>query len=112
MRDTPRACVAKAMNCACMSVAKPGYSSVVTSAATSFFAPRTRSAFSTLRSDRHAAFLEFIDHGGEVLGLAAGDQEVAAGDGSGDQKSSSLDAVGNDGMSGAMQLFNSLDADG
>src|SRR6266851_202625 len=40
--DVPSACVAKAMNCACMSVANPGYSSVVTSALTNFFAPRTR----------------------------------------------------------------------
>ena len=40
--DVPSACVASAMYCACMSVANPGYSSVVMSDPTNFFAPRTR----------------------------------------------------------------------
>jgi len=37
-RKCPQACVASAMYCACMSVAKPGYSSVVISEPISFFA--------------------------------------------------------------------------
>ena len=41
-RLTPSACVARAMYCACMSVGKPGYSSVEMSAARSRVAARTR----------------------------------------------------------------------
>jgi hypothetical protein len=46
--------------------------------------------------DLDAALLELGDERTEVLGFAAVDVEVSAGDGSGDEEGSGLDAVGVD----------------
>ena len=109
--DVPRACVISAMNCACMSVAKPGYSSVVTSAASSFLAPRTRSrpgrCFHRHDVRSRAAWLR-IDV--RCSQRAIGDLDVAAGNRSGDQKRAGLDAVGNDGVRRAVQPLDSAHA--
>ena len=108
--DTPSAWVASAMNWACMSVAKPGYSSVVTSAATSFLPARTRSLPlpSHLISTPHD--FQFFDDCFEVAGFAIGQQQLATGHRSRDQECAGLDAVGNDRVGGAVQLVDSLNA--
>ena len=55
--DVPSACVASAMYCACMSVAKAGYSSVVMSAPSSFSRGRTRSVALSTHVDAHSGLL-------------------------------------------------------
>ena len=56
------------MNCACMSVAKPGYSSVVMSrGAQCDFGARTRKQVSPSLLNFDAAGCELFDHGGEML---------------------------------------------
>ena len=47
-----------------------------------------------------------------MLRLAAADDQVAARDGPGDQEGARFDAVGDDGVVGAGQTFDALDADG
>ena len=106
----PCACVASAMNCACMSVAKPGYSSVVTSAATNFFAAAHAELAVAFALNLDAAFPQFLDHGLQMAGLAMGEQQLAAGDRASDQKSAGLDAVRNHGVSRAVQFFDALHA--
>ncbi len=54
----------------------------------------------------------FDEQGSEVGGVAAVDVEVAAGDGSGDEKGAGLDAVGIDLVAGAVELCDAFDADG
>ena len=103
MTLVPLAWVASAMNCACMSVAKPGYSSVVMLAAASFFAPRTASRSGAGRADVHAGLAQLREHGGKMLGRTAGKLEFAAGNGSRDQKRARLDAVGNYSVGSAVQ---------
>ena len=94
-----------------MSVAKPGYSSVVTSAATSFSARCTRKRVFPFAADLDAAFPELGDERGRVLRVAVGEQEFAAGDGSRDEECAGFDAVGNDGVRRAVKSFDALDAD-
>ena len=72
------------------------------------FNPQRALAFA---ADVRAAFLEFADERAQVLWRAAGEQEIATGDRSGDEKRPGFDAVGDDGMLGAVQLFNALHAD-
>ena len=55
---------------------------------------------------------ELGDEGAEVLGLAAVDVEVAAGDGSGDEEGAGFDAVGVDAVARAVEFGDALDADG
>ena len=59
-----------------------------------------------------AGLLQLGHERAHVLGHAAGHRDVAAGDGAGDQKRAGLDAVGDDGVLGAVQLLDALDADG
>ena len=54
--------------------------------------------------------LKLGDHGAEVSWLAVGDDEVAAGDGAGDEKGSRLNAIGIDAVARAMEAGYSLDA--
>ena len=93
-----------------MSVAKPGYSSVVTSAATSFFAPRTTQRAWTGFADVDAGFAQLGDDRSQVFRRAAGEFEISVGDGSGHQKRAGFDAVGDDGVRRAVQLFFSAHA--
>ena len=106
--DAPSACVARAMNCACMSVAKPGYSSVVTSAATSLLAPRTRKHLWTANIDLHAGFAQLGQNRREMLRRAAGHFDFASGNGAGDDERAGLDAVGNDRVRRPVQPFHAL----
>jgi len=111
----PSAWVARAMYWACMSVGKPGYSSVVMSAALSsppFAPPEPDADFVLADVDLDAALFEFGDECAEVFGLAAIDVEVAAGDGSGDEEGAGFDAVGIDAMARAVEFGDALDADG
>ena len=101
------------MNCACMSVAKPGYSSVSTFAATSFFAARTRSAcslpFAFDISDA-GTFLHFLDDRAQVMRLAMRQQQLSSGDCARHQEGAGFDAVGNDRVRRAVQPFHALHA--
>ncbi len=89
------------MNCACMSVAKPGYSSVVTSAATSFFAAAHSQPAPPAASNLDSRFAQLGQHRGKMFRSTVGHLDVAAGDRPGDEKRSCLDAVGNDRCAGA-----------
>ena len=60
----------------------------------------------------HAAFLSLSMSAPRWLGIAVFEQQFAAGDGPGDEKSAGLDAVGNDGVRCAVKLFDALHADG
>ncbi len=59
----------------------------------------------------HAGLRELLQDGGEVRGIASGNVEVAAGEGSGDDEGSGFDAVGDDAVPGAMELGDALHAD-
>ncbi len=59
-----------------------------------------------------AALFELGDEGAEVGGFAGVDVEVAAGDGSGDEEGSCLDAVGVDAVTGTVEAGDALNADG
>ncbi len=94
-----------------MSVGKPGYSSVVMSVAASL----------TAGADAHVLLADFeFDAAGfklaeqraEVLGVAAVDVEVAAGDGAGDEEGAGFDAVGVDAMARAVEFGDAFDFDG
>ena len=52
----------------------------------------------------YARFRELLNDSGEVVRIASGDVEVAAGEGPGDDEGASFDAVRNDAMLGAMQF--------
>ena len=67
----PSACVASAMYCACMSVGKPGYSSVEMSAALRLPPERTRT-YPCRDVDADAAGFELGDERAEVGGIAVG----------------------------------------
>ena len=58
----------------------------------------------SLAADFHAAFPELVDDGGQMLRLAVREQQFAAGDRAGDEERARLDAVGNNGVRGAVQL--------
>ena len=108
----PSAWVARAMNWACMSVGKPGYSSVEMSAALRASPPERTRTLSCADVDADAALFELGDEGAEVAGVAAVDVEVAAGDGAGDEEGAGFDAVGVDAVARAVELGDALDADG
>ena len=72
MMLVPSACVASAMYCACMSVGKPGYSSVIMSAHFSGPLPTMRTD-SPLRLHRHAALFQLLQQRVEMKRIAAGD---------------------------------------
>ena len=59
----------------------------------------------------HAGFRQLLQDGGEVRGIASGDVDVSAGEGSGDDEGSGFDAVGDDAVPGAVQLGDALHAD-
>ena len=59
---TPSACVASAMYCACMSVGKPGYSSVEMSAASSLPCGAHADRVGTEHVDARAGLLQLGDH--------------------------------------------------
>ena len=61
---------------------------------------------------RGAGFLKFGDDGAEVVGVAVGDGEVAAGDGACDEEGAGLDAVGIDAVMRAVEAGDALYADG
>ena len=109
--EVPSACVARAMYWACMSVGKPGYSSVDMSAALSA-AAGVNADVVLADVELDAALFKLGDDGAEVRGVAAVDVEVAAGDGAGDEKGSGLDAVRIDAVARAVQFGHALDADG
>src|ERR1700686_254165 len=52
----------------------------------------------------HASFSELLQDGGEVRGIASGNIEVPAGEGSGKDEGSGFDAVGDDTVPGAVKL--------
>ena len=56
--------------------------------------------------------LQFRHERAHVLRIALGHRHVTAGDGSGHHKRAGLDAVGDDGVLGAAQLLDALDANG
>ena len=85
---------------------------MVTSAATSFCAALTRKASLALAVNLDAAFLERVDERSQVLRLAVGEQKIAAGDCAGSEEGSGFDAVWDDGMRRAVELFDSLDTNG
>ncbi len=62
--------------------------------------------------DADAALFELGDERAEVGGVAAVDVEVAAGDGSGHEEGSGLDAVGVDAVACAVEFGDALDLDG
>ena len=93
---TPSACVASAMYCACMSVGKPGYSSVEISAARSLPWARTRTASGPSTSTRAPASSQLGDHRAQMRGIAVGHDQVAAGNRARNQKRSRLNAIGTD----------------
>ena len=62
--------------------------------------------------DARAGVGEPRDDCAEMSGVAVGDAEVAAGDCAGDEEGSGLDAVGVDAVFCAVELVDSLDADG
>ena len=57
-----------------------------------------------------AGLLQLGHERAQVLGVAIGDGEVAAGDGAGHQEGPRFDAVGNDAVLGAVQLRHALNA--
>ena len=59
-----------------------------------------------------AGGLQLGDDGVEVRGIAIGDGEVAIGDGAGDEEGAGLDAVGDDGVRGAMKKLDAMDGEG
>ena len=77
------------------SVGKPGYSSVIMSAAVKGLSPMTRT-----ESAVHLVFTptssQFAEQRVEMSGIASGDVEIASGHGAGDDEGAGLDAVGND----------------
>ncbi len=73
---------------------------------------RTRSESALMVSMRAPASVSLRDDSAEMAGIAVGDAEVAAGDGSGDEEGSRLDAIGIDAMLRAVKLVDALDADG
>ena len=111
-RLTPSACVASAMYCACMSVGKPGYSSVEISAARKRAVGAHAHRIGPEHIDAHAGLLQLGDHRAQMRRVAVGHDQVAAGDGAGDQKRSRLDAVGIDAVARAVQAGHALHADG
>src|ERR1700680_2365760 len=100
MTEVPSAFVARAMYCACMSVAKPGYSSVVTSAARSFLGARTRIVLSSRTSTSTPApapppgLVHFGDDPPEMTRRAVREGQIPAGDCARDEERAGLDAVG------------------
>ncbi len=111
MMLVPSAWVASAMYCACMSVGKPGYSSVEMSAALELaFAADADGVLADVAAD--AALFELREQRAEMRGVAAVDVEIAAGDGAGDEEGSGLDAVGIDAVARAVELVHALHGDG
>ena len=100
------------MYCACMSVGKPGYSSVEMSAARSLPSLRTRTESAPRMSTRCTGFLKLGDDGAEMVGVAIGDGEIARGDGAGDEEGAGFDAVGIDAVMRALEAGDALHADG
>ena len=62
--------------------------------------------------DGNAGGLEFGDDGAEVRGIAVGEGDVAIGDGAGDEESACFDAIGNDGVGGAVKFFEAMNLEG
>ena len=109
--EVPSACVMRAMYWACMSVGKPGYSSVDMSLAVSEPPEWTRT-LSLPTSSLTPQSSRLGDDGAEVRGVAAVDVEVAAGDGAGDEEGAGLDAVRIDAVLCAVEFGDALDLDG
>ena len=107
----PSAWVARAMNWACMSVGKPGNSSVEMLVALSEPPERTRTCPCRL-SRRTPQASSLAMSAPRWAGLQSVDVEVAAGDGRGDEEGAGLDAVGIDAVARAVESGDSLDADG
>ncbi len=59
----------------------------------------------------HAGLLQLGHERAEVFGVALGHGHVAAGDRAGDQESAGFDAVGDDGVLGAVQALHALNTD-
>jgi hypothetical protein len=106
--EAPSATVISAMNCACMSVAKPGKGSVTTSV------PRRPLSRVTCRpvwvsGHVHAGVAQHARHGAQVLQPRAVEMQRAAGDGGGAGIGARLDAVRHDGVGGRHQRGPALD---
>ena len=98
-----------AMNCACMSVAKPGNGSVTTSVPRS---PFSRETFqTTLRFLRHihAGIAQDAHHGTEVFEPRATQQHRPAGDRGGAGESARFDPIGDDGVDRRAQVVHAFD---
>ena len=107
----PSACVASVMNCACISVGKPGNSSVTMSTAFSGESPITRTP-SPLTRKVDAAFPQLLKQGSEMGRVAACHHKVAAGERGGNYEGAGLDPIRDDAVTRAMQFGDSLHADG
>ena len=75
--EVPSACVTSAMYCACTSVGKPGYSSVIMSAASSGLSPMTRTDSADCAVLTPTSLSSRAER--EVARVAAGDINVSAG---------------------------------
>ena len=95
------------MNCACMSVGKPGCGAVEMSTALGSALPRTR-MLAFCRPDLDAGRAQLRDHRLQVLGRRASSQHVAAGDRRRHHERAGLDAVGDDGVIDRVQLARRL----
>ena len=62
--------------------------------------------------DKDPRLLKFVDQSAEVGRLAVGDDEIAAGDGSGDEEGSGLDTIGIDAVARAVEAGDALYDDG
>ena len=88
---------------ACMSVGKPGYSSVEMSAARKRSVAADADRAGTEHVDAHAVFAQFGDDGADMIDVAVGHNQIAAGDGAGDEEGSRFYAVGVDAVARAMK---------
>ena len=68
--------------------------------------------FGTENVDLNAGLLQLGDDRAEVSRVAVGDDEVAAGDGAGDEEGARLDAIGIDAVARAVEAGYALDGDG
>jgi len=99
------------MYCACMSVGKPGYSSVTMSAL--FSGPLLHHAYRfAVRGHAHAALFQLLQQRAQVKRIATSNEQVAAGKRTGDDERTGLNAVGDDAMTRAAQLLHAANADG
>ena len=107
----PSAIAMSAMNCACMSVGKPGYGSVCDVDGREPAAPRDGDAVG-VALDRAAGLLELGEHELEVRRVESAHGDRPAGERAGDDERAGLDAVADDAVLDGVQRLDALDGDG